>query len=128
MGGYTRGVMGLDLDRLIDQHCRDNGLTNAEFAQQVGTSMQNVARWRRGQVVPAASIAPQLAAALGVPVEDVFLGMAALRYRHHVEGRPATRVAELRDLQARVDELEAENATLRKAAAVKPSARKPRAR
>ncbi len=47
------------------------GISQREFARQLGTHHSNVGFWERTGTVPRASLIPQMAEILGVSVEDI---------------------------------------------------------
>lgn len=51
---------------------QERGLTQAQFASQIGAQQNTVSQWESGKRNPPSSILPLLASALGCTIDDLF--------------------------------------------------------
>lgn len=48
------------------------GMTQAEFASKIGVDRSTVTKWERGSAYPSADKLPEIAAALGCTIDDLY--------------------------------------------------------
>ncbi|MDR1630793.1 MAG: helix-turn-helix domain-containing protein [Oscillospiraceae bacterium] len=60
--------------KFIAQKRKEKGLTQARLAQALGVTDKSVSKWERGKSLPDASLYLPLCAALGISVNELFVG------------------------------------------------------
>ena len=68
---YTKGGDGL---KFLSTIRKKNGLTQADLADKVGVSLNSIARYERGEVIPSANIAHLIANVLGCTESELLNG------------------------------------------------------
>ena len=62
------------IGNLLRELRRQKNMTQQQLAEQLGLSGKTISKWECGQGCPDLSVLPQLAAVLGVPLEDLLAG------------------------------------------------------
>lgn len=66
------------------------GLTQVQLAAECKVSSQQVSRWERGTAVPGAKVLPRIAAALGLPEQQLYMAAVAASQQETKSARRET--------------------------------------
>lgn len=60
------------ISKKIKEYRKEYGITQKQLAELLGVSCQSVSKWERDECYPDIVLLPQIAEAIGCPVDDFF--------------------------------------------------------